>query len=56
MYFCLKGKKEVKSSLLGTYNKRHKGKLQFWYILELEGHKGIETRVATFVDRYKMSQ
>lgn len=45
----------MKSALPGTYTKRHRGELQFWYILELEGYQSPEGRVATFVDRYKKS-
>ena len=48
-------REKVKSALSGTDNKRHRRKLQYWCILELEGHQSPEARVATFVDRYKKS-
>lgn len=54
--FGLKRKAEVTSSLLGAYNKRHKGELQFWCVLELEGHRGAGVRAATFTARCKMSK
>lgn len=55
MCFGLKRKAEkVNSSLLGPYNKRHKEKLQFGYVLELEDHRGAGARVAIFAAGCKM--
>ena len=45
----------MKSALSGTDNKRHRRELQYWCILELEGHQSPKARVATFVDRHKKS-
>lgn len=45
LYFDLKRKAEVKSSLLETCNKRHKGALQLWYVLELEGQRSARVGV-----------
>lgn len=57
MSFGLKRKAEVvKSSLLGTCNKKPKGKLQFWYVLELDSHRGAGASVAASAARHEMSE